>query len=118
MQDFRLVCPLFFIKHQTFGLFALYPCQIKREISTPEYKDNRLKNDFFIFPKCLDFTRFIWYCVVYNKMNVIKELWHGNIASQDDCRNNSPETKQPIGIHNKASEKYSMPKFLIHHRNP
>ena len=27
-------------------------------------------------------------------MNVIKELWHGNIIPQDDSRNNSPEMKQ------------------------
>ena len=27
-------------------------------------------------------------------MNVIKELWHGNIVPQDDSRNNSPEMKQ------------------------
>ena len=26
--------------------------------------------------------------------SVIKELWHGNIAPQDDSRNNSPEMKQ------------------------
>ena len=27
-------------------------------------------------------------------MNVIKELWHGNIVPQDDSRNNSPEMKE------------------------
>ena len=27
-------------------------------------------------------------------MNVIKELWHGNIVPQDDSRNNSREMKQ------------------------
>ena len=27
-------------------------------------------------------------------MNVINELWHGNIVPQDDSRNNSPEMKQ------------------------
>ena len=27
-------------------------------------------------------------------MNVIKELWHGNIIPQEDSRNNSPEMKQ------------------------
>ena len=27
-------------------------------------------------------------------MNVIKELWHGNIVPQEDSRNNSPEMKQ------------------------
>ena len=27
-------------------------------------------------------------------MNVINELWHGNIIPQDDSRNNSPEMKQ------------------------
>ena len=27
-------------------------------------------------------------------MNVIKELWHGNIAPQDDSRNSSLEMKQ------------------------
>ena len=26
-------------------------------------------------------------------MNIIKELWHGNIIPQDDSRNNSPEMK-------------------------
>ena len=30
----------------------------------------------------------------YNTMNIIKELWHGNIIPQDDSRNNSPEMKQ------------------------
>ena len=28
------------------------------------------------------------------RMNVIKELWHGNIVPQDDSRNNSPEMKE------------------------
>ena len=27
-------------------------------------------------------------------MSIIKELWHGNIAPQDDSRNNSPEMNQ------------------------
>ena len=27
-------------------------------------------------------------------MNIIKELWHGNIAPHDDSRNNSPEMKE------------------------
>ena len=27
-------------------------------------------------------------------MNIIKELWYGNIVPQDDSRNNSPEMKQ------------------------
>ena len=27
-------------------------------------------------------------------MNVIKELWHGNIIPQEDSRNNSPEMKE------------------------
>ena len=27
-------------------------------------------------------------------MNVIKELWHGNICPQTDSRNNSPEMKE------------------------
>ena len=27
-------------------------------------------------------------------MNVIKELWHGNIVPQDDSRNNSPQMKE------------------------
>ena len=26
-------------------------------------------------------------------MNIIKELWHGNIVPQEDSRNNSPEMK-------------------------
>ena len=26
--------------------------------------------------------------------NIIKELWHGNIIPQDDCRNNSKEIKE------------------------
>ena len=30
----------------------------------------------------------------YNTMNIIKELWHGNIIPQEDSRNNSPEMKE------------------------
>ena len=30
-------------------------------------------------------------------MNVIRELWHGNIVPQDDARNNSKETKELMG---------------------
>ena len=30
-------------------------------------------------------------------MNVIKELWHGNIVPQDDARNNSKEMKELMG---------------------
>ena len=30
-------------------------------------------------------------------MNVIKELWHGNIISQEDIRTNSKEMKELLG---------------------
>ena len=30
-------------------------------------------------------------------MNVIKELWHGNIVPQDDARNNTKEMKELMG---------------------
>ena len=30
-------------------------------------------------------------------MNVIKELWHGNIIPQEDSRTNSKETKELLG---------------------
>jgi hypothetical protein len=30
-------------------------------------------------------------------MNVIKELWHGNIVPQDDARNNTKEMKDLMG---------------------
>ena len=56
-----------------------------------------MRNRLFLFQKSLDFTSLIWYCVVLPeviKMNVIKELWHGNIAPQDDSRNSSLEMKQ------------------------
>ena len=28
--------------------------------------------------------------------NILGELWHGNISPQEDCRNNTPETQQPM----------------------
>ena len=30
-------------------------------------------------------------------MSIIKELWHGNIAPQDDARNNTKEMKELMG---------------------
>ena len=27
-------------------------------------------------------------------INILGELWHGNITPQEDCRNNTPEMKQ------------------------
>jgi len=30
-------------------------------------------------------------------MNIIKELWHGNIIPGEDSRNNSKEMKEPLG---------------------
>ena len=30
-------------------------------------------------------------------MNVIKELWHGNIIPQEDSRTNSPQMKELLG---------------------
>ena len=30
-------------------------------------------------------------------MNVIKELWHGNIVPQEDSRTNSPQMKELLG---------------------
>lgn len=32
-------------------------------------------------------------------MNVITELWHGNIILQEDSRNNFPEMKQLMEYH-------------------
>ena len=54
----------------------------------------------FSFPKRLDFASFVWYCVVLTeviKMNIIKELWHGNIIPQEDSRTNSKEMKELLG---------------------
>ena len=59
-----------------------------------------MKIAFFIFPKSLDFTKVVWYCVVLPvviKMNVIKELWHGNIVPQEDSRTNTKEMKELLG---------------------
>ena len=33
----------------------------------------------------------------YNTMNVIKELWHGNIVPQEDSRTNTKEMKELLG---------------------
>ena len=33
----------------------------------------------------------------YNTMNIIKELWHGNIIPQEDSRTNSKEMKELLG---------------------
>ena len=54
----------------------------------------------FIFGKALDIISLMWYCVVLPeviKMNVIKELWHGNIIPQEDSRTNSKEMKELLG---------------------
>ena len=40
-------------------------------------------------------------------MNVIKELWHGNIVPQEDSRNSSKEMKQPSSNTPSASERGS-----------
>ena len=42
--------------------------------------------------------------------NMIKELWHGNIISQEDSRNNSKEMKELLGYmarHHEDLEKTS-----------
>jgi hypothetical protein len=33
----------------------------------------------------------------YKTMNIIKELWHGNIVPQEDSRTNSKEMKELLG---------------------
>jgi len=66
----------------------------------PKAKKSRFEIGFFIFPKSLDFVEDMWYCVVLPeviKMNIIKELWHGNIVPQEDSRNNSKEMKELLG---------------------
>ena len=37
-------------------------------------------------------------------MNVIKELWHGNIVPQDDARNNSKGMKELLGYMSRHHE--------------
>ena len=59
-----------------------------------------MKKVGFIFEKVLDFLSLLWYVVVLPeviKMNVIKELWHGNIIPQEDSRKNSKEMKELLG---------------------
>ena len=59
-----------------------------------------MKNHCFIIPKGLDFAKYMWYCVVLLEvitMNIIKELWHGNIIPQEDSRTNSKEMKELLG---------------------
>ena len=54
----------------------------------------------FYFPKSLDFAKVVWYCVVLPEviqMNVIEELWHGNIVPQEDSRTNAKEMKELLG---------------------
>ena len=44
-------------------------------------------------------------------MNVIKELWHGNIIPQEDSRTNSKEMKELLGYmarHHEDLEKNSL----------
>ena len=44
-------------------------------------------------------------------MNVIKELWHGNIIPQEDSRTNSKEMKELLGYmarHHEDLEKISL----------
>ena len=63
-------------------------------------KDETISKWYFIFIKSLDFSEVMWYCVVLPeviKMNVIKELWHGNIIPQEDSRTNSKEMKDLLG---------------------
>ena len=59
-----------------------------------------MKKVGFIFEKVLDLLSLLWYAVVLPeviKMNVIKELWHGNIIPQEDSRTNSKEMKELLG---------------------
>ena len=59
------------------------------------------------FKKPIFFSQIVWtlqgLCGIvlcyrrYKEMNVIKELWHGNIVPQDDARNNSKEMKELMG---------------------
>ena len=57
----------------------------------------------FIFEKGLDFLSLLWYVVVLTEKetqtmkNMIKELGHGNIVSQEDSRNNSKDMKELLG---------------------
>ena len=49
----------------------------------------------------LDFRKLLWYVIVLTGgatyENIINELWHGNIISQEDSRTNSPEMKELLG---------------------
>ena len=66
-----------------------------------------MKKVGFIFEKVLDFLSLLWYVVVLPeviKMNVIKELWHGNIIPQEDSRTNSKEMKELLGYMSRHHE--------------
>jgi hypothetical protein len=65
-----------------------------------------------IFTNKLDFLYLLWYCVVLQEVqlmkNMIKELWRGNVMPPEDGRQNTPEMKQLleyIGRHNDDLQK-------------
>ena len=80
--------------------FLLHTTQNRATLILYQTKSTGDENRLFPFFKCLDFTKFIWCCVVLpevEKMNIIKELWHGNIIPQEDSRTNSKEKKELLG---------------------
>jgi hypothetical protein len=65
-----------------------------------------------IFTNKLDFLYLLWYCVVLQEVqlmkNMIKELWRGNVMPPEEGRQNTPEMKQLleyIGRHNDDLQK-------------
>ena len=60
-----------------------------------------------VFKKPVFFSQIVWtlrfLCGIvlcyrrYKTMNIIKELWHGNIIPQEDSRRNSKEMKELLG---------------------
>ena len=61
-----------------------------------------MKKDEFIFEKVLDFLPLLWYVVVLtggtNIMDIINELWYGNISPFEQCTRGDKRLKELLKL--------------------
>ena len=53
-------------KFCSFGVFyfRVFPHYQKSKFASQKSKNKSIEKTFFVFPKSLDFTKVVWYCVV------------------------------------------------------
>ena len=78
------------------------PCIKCQDLHRSKLKKRRREKVGFIFKKGLDFHLLLWYCCLLtggvNNMDIINELWYGNVSPFEQCTRGDKRLKELLKL--------------------